>query len=97
MKTYVTLLPNMFVVVFIVLTLFTSVRYYKVFPEGFVLLFFFIIIYLFGSTLVSTYRRMFSITMPFWFFYFSFVFGNIIHVSVNRLEVGGKPDDDMKK
>ena len=58
-RTYWTIIPNMFVIVIIVLTFTLSIVHYKKFPEGLILLFLFILIYLFGSTLVSAYRRMF--------------------------------------
>jgi 4-amino-4-deoxy-L-arabinose transferase-like glycosyltransferase len=79
-KTYWTIIPNMFVIVIIVLTFALSILHYKKFPEGLILLFLFILIYLFGSTLVSAYRRMFYVTMPFWACFISYVFNNIISV-----------------
>jgi hypothetical protein len=83
-KSYFTIIPNMFVIVIIVLTFAVSIVHYKKFPEGLILLFLFILIYLFGSTLVSAYRRMFYITMPFWFFFISYVFNNIISFKIRQ-------------
>lgn len=83
-KTYWTIIPNMFVIVIIVLTFVLSILQYKKFPEGLILLFLFILIYLFGSTLISAYRRMFYVTMPFWVFFISYVFNNIISVKIKR-------------
>lgn len=81
-KLYFTLIPNMFVIVFIILIFPISIVHYKKFPEGFFLLFLFVLVYLGGSTLVSAFRRMFYITMPFWFFFFSYVFNNIISIKI---------------
>ncbi|MFA5973163.1 MAG: hypothetical protein WC780_12490 [Lentimicrobiaceae bacterium] len=83
-KTFWTIIPNMFVIVFIVLTFVLSILHYKEFPEGLILLFLFILIYLFGSTLISAYRRMFYVTMPFWVFFISYVFNNIISVKIKQ-------------
>ena len=74
----------MFVIVIIVLTFALSILHYKKFPEGLILLFLFILIYLFGSTLISAYRRMFYVTMPFWVFFISYVFNNIISVKIKQ-------------
>jgi hypothetical protein len=84
LRTYWTIIPNMFVIVIIVLTFPMSILHYKKFPEGFILLFLFILIYLFGSTLVSAFRRMFYVTMPFWVFFISYVFNNIISVKIKQ-------------
>ncbi len=81
-KSYFTIIPNMFVVVIIVLIFPLSIVYYKRIPQGLIFLLLFILIYLFGSTLLGAYRRMFYVTMPFWFFYISYVFNNIISVKI---------------
>jgi len=83
-KTYWTIIPNMFVIVIIVLTFTLSIAHYKKFPEGLILLFLFILIYLFGSSLISAYRRMFYVTMPFWFFFISYVNNNIISIKIKN-------------
>ena len=80
-KSYFTILPNMFIVVIIVLLLAVSIVYHKKIPDGIMWLFLFILIYLLGSSLVSAYRRMFYITMPFWFLFISYVLNNIISVN----------------
>lgn len=83
-KTYWTIIPNMFVIVIIVLTFTLSIGQYKKFPEGLILLFLFFLIYLFGSTLVSAYRRMFYVTMPFWVLFISYVYNNIISIKIKN-------------
>ncbi len=83
-KTYFILTPNMFVVVLLVLTLPVSIRHFRRFPEELILLFIFVFIYLSGSTLVSGFRRIFYISMPFWLLYFSFVFNNIILIKIRK-------------
>ena len=82
--SYYPFVPNMFIVVFIVITMAVSLVHYKRIPPELILLFMFIFIYLFGSTVVSAYRRMFHITMPFWFFFFSYVFNNLISIKIKQ-------------
>jgi 4-amino-4-deoxy-L-arabinose transferase-like glycosyltransferase len=81
---YIPFIPNMFIVVFIVLTLSASLVYYRYIPKEVVFLTLFILIYLSGSLFVTAYRRMFHITMPFWFFFFAYIFSNLISVSINK-------------
>jgi hypothetical protein len=81
-KTYFTLLPDMFIVVIIALTFSISIIHYKKFPEGMIFLLLFILIYLFGCSLVSAYRRMFYVTMPFWFLYFSYFFDRVVSIKI---------------
>ncbi|MEO6813894.1 MAG: hypothetical protein ABI172_08185 [Ginsengibacter sp.] len=83
-RTYFTILPNMFIIVLIAFTFSISIIRYKRFPEGMVFLLLFILIYLFGSTLVSAYRRMFYVTMPFWFLYFSYFFSKIVSIKIRK-------------
>jgi hypothetical protein len=83
-KSFFTIIPNMFVIVLIILILPVSIVHYKKFPEGLILLFLFVLIYLLGSSLVSAYRRIFYITMPFWFFFISYVFNNIISIKIKQ-------------
>ena len=83
-KTYFTIIPNMFIVVFIVFAAAISMVRYKNFPKEILLLLFFVIIYLFGSSLVSAYRRMFYITMPFWILFISYVFTNVIKIKFKQ-------------
>lgn len=64
LKTYITIIPNMFIVVFSILCSYiTVVNRRKVHQEIFLLLMF-ISIYLFGSSLVSAGRRMFFLAVP---------------------------------
>ncbi len=83
-KTYYTIIPNMFVAVFMVITLGLSVFNYKKMPEALVILLLFILIYLAGSSLVSGFRRMFYITMPFWTIFFAYVLTNIVSIKIKR-------------
>ena len=76
--------PSMFVIVFISIAMFVGLMYFKLIPfELFVLLLFFLT-YLFGSTLVSAYSRMFNITLPFWILFSSYVFNNIISLRIKQ-------------
>jgi hypothetical protein len=83
-KSYFTIIPNMFVVVLLILIFPVGIIQYKKFPEELILLLLFILIYLFGSTLISAYRRMFYITMPFWILLISYVFNNIISIKIKQ-------------
>lgn len=82
---YLPFIPNMFVVVFIVITTIIALRQYKKIPPEIILLFIFVMVYLFGSIFVTAYRRMFYITMPFWFMFFAYVFNNLIIVKFKTL------------
>jgi hypothetical protein len=83
-KSYFTIIPNMFVVVLLILIFPVTIIQYKKFPKELILLLLFILIYLFGSTLISAYRRMFYITMPFWVLIISYVFNNIISIKIKQ-------------
>lgn len=83
-KTFYTIIPNMFVLVFMVITILLSIFYYKKIPEAIIILLLFMLIYLAGSTLVSAFRRMFYITMPFWTVFFAYVLTNIVTIRIKR-------------
>lgn len=89
-KTYFTIIPNMFVVVFMVITLGLSIFYHKKMPQELIILLLFILIYLAGSTLVSAFRRMFYITMPFWTIFIAYVLTNIVSIKVKTNEINPK-------
>ena len=83
-NTYFAIIPNMFVVVFIILSLVFSIVGIRKIPKDIFFLFLFIMVYLFGSSLVSSERRMFIITIPFWFLFFTFVFNKIILIKIRN-------------
>lgn len=87
---YFYLLPNMFMVSFIFITLIVSTYHLKLIPVDIQLMFVFIFIYLFGSILVSAYCRMFMITVPFWVFFFYYFFNNIITLNFNSIGLNKK-------
>ena len=84
--SYHAFIPNMFIVVIIFVSMAISLVQYRRLPQPIILIFLFILIYLMGCTLVSTYRRMFYITMPFWALFISYVFNNIISVKIKHNE-----------
>jgi hypothetical protein len=84
LSTYFTFIPNMFIIVIIVFAIIGIFFNSRKFPEGLFLLFAFIFIYLSGSSLVSAYRRMFYISIPFWFVFISYVFTNIITIKIKK-------------
>jgi len=63
-KTYFTILPNMFVFVLTILFLFPTIKFRKKVPIEIRLLLIFIFIYLLCSSLLSAYRRQFYVTIP---------------------------------
>ncbi|MEQ8471324.1 MAG: hypothetical protein RIC35_09060 [Marinoscillum sp.] len=73
LTTFFTILPNMFVVVLIGLSLLVATWRLKALPHTLIFLLCFVSIYLFGSTMVSAYRRMFFITLPFWVIFCAYV------------------------
>lgn len=84
-KTYFTIIPNMFVVVFMVITLGLSIIYYKKLPQELIILLLFILIYLAGSTLVSAFRRMFYITIPFWTVFIAYILTNVVSIKIKQV------------
>jgi len=72
--------PAMFAIVFISIAMFVGLLYFKHIPFEFFVLLLFFLTYLFGSTLVSAYSRMFNITLPFWILFSSYIFNNFISV-----------------
>ena len=81
-KTYFFLIPNMIIITLILLAFISSIVNYKIFPKEIMTLFLFMIIYLFGCTLISSYSRMFIITMPFWFIFILYVLDNTISIKI---------------
>jgi hypothetical protein len=76
--------PSMFAIVFISIAMFISSIYFKLIPFEFFVLLLFFLTYLFGSTLVSAYSRMFNITLPFWILFSSYVFNNFISFGIKQ-------------
>jgi hypothetical protein len=82
LETYFIIIPNIFIIVFIILALIISTFYYKKVPAGVIFVLMFFLVYLFGSSLVSAYARMFYITIPFWLFFILYVFTNIVSIKI---------------
>ena len=82
--TLFTIIPNMIVLVIILLSLYTCYKNIGLIPVELKHIFIFIMVYLFGSSLVSAYSRMFIITIPFWVLFVSFVFNNVIEVRLRN-------------
>ena len=80
MNLLYTILPTMFVFVFMSISILISIIKFKSIPSELVFLFLFTVVYLFGSSLVCATRRQFFITMPFWILFISYVFTNIISI-----------------
>ncbi|WP_141110433.1 hypothetical protein [Dyadobacter psychrophilus] len=84
LKTFYTIIPNLFVTFLMLASILIGLMRFKVIPQALIILFIFIMIYLAGSILVSAMRRMFYITMPFWTIYFSFIFTRIISIKIQK-------------
>lgn len=76
--TYWTLIPNMVLVVIIVQILLISFINKTKFPQELIVLAVFFLVYLFGSTFISAYRRMFYITVPFWIIFISYAYSFVL-------------------
>jgi hypothetical protein len=85
-RNYFYLLPDMFVFVFMMITLGLSAIHYKKLSAEMFFLLVFILIYLGGSMLVSAYCRMFYVTMPFWMLFFCYVFNRVAILEVKKIE-----------
>jgi hypothetical protein len=82
LDTYFAMLPNMFFIVCITFSLFIGIIQIKRVPHEILLLLIFILIYLAGSSIVSAYRRMFYITVPFWFLFIAYTFNHLLLVRI---------------
>lgn len=84
LKTYYTILPNMFVIVFILISLSLFSIFFKRYPIEIVLLLIFFLVYLAESSLVSAFRRMFYITLPFWLLFISLTFEKTLVIKIKN-------------
>lgn len=82
---YYTIIPNMLIVFFIIFSFILCILNYKSVPNEIIFLLIFILIYLFGSSLVSAYRRMFYITIPFWYFFVLFALNNFVSLKIKTI------------
>jgi hypothetical protein len=80
LNIYITILPNMFIVVFSILFLYPTIKLLKIIPSEIILLLVFVMIYLFGSSLLSAYRRQFIIIIPIIGLWFGYLFNNFIRI-----------------
>ena len=76
--------PSMFVIFPICLSLLLSIYYFKYMPFEFFVLLLFFLTYLFGSTLVSAFGRMFNITLPFWILFCSYVLNSFVSIKIKQ-------------
>jgi hypothetical protein len=81
---YFTIVPNMFIAFFILFSFIICILNYKSVPNEITLLLIFILVYLFGSSLVSAYRRMGYVTMPFWFFFVLYALNNFVSLKIKK-------------
>ncbi len=82
---------NILMVSLILISLGIAAIQFRKLPPELVFLLLFVLMYLGGSTLVSAYRRMFFITMPFWFLFIQYVFTHLISIRLT-----GKPDEKVR-
>ncbi len=81
-ETFFTIIPNMFVLVFICILLMIALLYIKKIPKEIIFLLVFILFYLGGSSFLSAYRRWFFITLPFWYLFLSYVYDNFVSITI---------------
>ena len=84
LTNFYTIVPNMFIFFFMVFSFAVCILNSKKVPQEVILLLIFICVYLFGSSLVSGYRRMFYITIPFWAFFISYTLDNFVYLRVKK-------------
>lgn len=84
LTNFYTIVPNMFIFFFIVFSFAVCILNSKKVPQELILLFILISVYLFGSSLVSGYRRMFYITIPFWAFFISYTWDNFVYLLIKK-------------
>ena len=84
LDTYFIIIPNIFVAVFIILSLMVSAFNSSKIPPGLFFILLFFLVYLAGSSLLSAYARMFYITIPFWYFYILYVFSDIVSIKIRE-------------
>ena len=70
----------MFIVVFSILFLYPTIKLLKIIPSEIILLLVFVMIYLFGSSLLSAYRRQFIIIIPIIGLWLGYLFNNFIRI-----------------
>ena len=84
LKTYFTIVPNIFLVVFCILFFCLTVFNYNNINQLIILLLIFISIYLFFSSLVSADRQVFFTALPVICLWLTYIFDNFI-----RIKLGG--------
>jgi hypothetical protein len=84
LNTFFTFVPNMFIVVFMILSGFVTFINRKVIPKEILTLLIFIAVYLFGSSLLSAERRMFFLALPVIGLWLAYVFDRFIQVKQVR-------------
>lgn len=84
LSTYFTLIPNMFIFVILVLLLYPTLLFFRKLPIELVMLLFFFLIYLAGSSLVSANSRQFIILTPLILLYIVYMMSNIVMISFKK-------------
>ena len=79
-KTFFTLIPNMFIVVFSVLSVLLVIRFPRHVRAEVCILLVFATIYLLGSSLLSACGRQFFLILPVLFFWFGIIFDQFIEI-----------------
>lgn len=74
------IIPSMFVLTTIILTLLLYTSNFKYIPSELHFLLLFFGIYLIGSSFLSAYVRMFYITLPFWILFVTYIFYHTVEV-----------------
>lgn len=83
MKTYFTIIPNMFMVLFGILCACITIVHRKNVKQEIFLLLIFIAIYLFGSSLLSATRRMFFPALPVTGLWLAYILDNFVQIKLS--------------
>lgn len=81
-RMYLLIIPNMIIIVLLAFVFAISLFKHIKYPIAIQILTIFLIMYLLGSSFISAYKRMFYITMPFWFVLIGFFFSNVVEVRI---------------
>ena len=80
LKTYYTIIPNMFIVVLSIFLFYPTIKFIKYIPSEIILLSIFAVIYFFGSSLLRAYRRQFYVLIPIIGLWFAYMLHNFIYI-----------------
>ena len=91
LSTYFYLLPNMFIFVLLIFSIYPAILRYRFIPFELFALALFVIIAFGGTSLLSAYDRQFRPLIPIVFFWLSFIYIRVLNISIRpRIEILSK-------